>query len=238
MEIYWVILIIVVASLVKGITGFGFALVSLPPLMIWYSPKELIPVLILCNLFVSTVIVLQKKEKKLVSGQFRTFIIFGGIFTILGVVTLKNISEDLLIKTLSVFLILFSLLSLLGIKYSVKLTNTSYKVAGAFLGFLTGSTSISGPPMALFLHSANVDNKQFREIFAWFSIVTTVIALTGYAVFGLLTKNTFQMAGMFLPILYLGTYFGKRINHLIPIPVFKTSILIITLFASIMLLLK
>jgi len=238
MEIFWILLIVLIASLVKGITGFGFALVSLPLLINWYSPKELIPVLILCNLFVSTVIVLQKKDEKLVNRQFRSFIIFGGLFTLFGVIVLKNMPEEMLIRTLSIILIVLSVISLLGIKYSLKLTDTAYKVAGAFLGFLTGSTSISGPPMALFLHSANVNNKEFREIFAWFSIVTTVIALGGYAFFGLLTLQTFKMAGMFLPILYFGTYFGKRLNHRIPISVFKQSILIITLFSSIMLLLR
>lgn len=53
MEIFWIIIIVLAASLVKGITGFGFALVSLPLLLIWYSPREIIPVLILCNLIAS-----------------------------------------------------------------------------------------------------------------------------------------------------------------------------------------
>ena len=116
MELFWVLIIISVASLIKGITGFGFALVSLPPLMMWYSPKELIPVLMLCNLFASTIIILQKKNRKLVNKQFRTLIIYGGIFTILGVITLSNISDRILVIILSIFFILLSVFSLLGIK--------------------------------------------------------------------------------------------------------------------------
>jgi uncharacterized membrane protein YfcA len=89
MELTWIILIVVIASLVKGITGFGFALVSLPPLMIWYSPKEIIPVLLLCNLFSSIIIVLQKKEHKLINKQFKSLIIHGALFTIVGVMFLN-----------------------------------------------------------------------------------------------------------------------------------------------------
>lgn len=238
MELTWIILIVVIASLVKGITGFGFALVSLPPLMIWYSPKEIIPVLLLCNLFSSIIIVLQKKEHKLINKQFKSLIIYGALFTIVGVMFLKYLPAELMVVILSVFLILLSILSILGIQYSIKLTNRSYKIAGAFLGLLTGSISISGPPMALFLHSAKVDNQQFREIFSWFSIVTSIVALAGYFVLHILTFKSFKMAILFLPILFIGSFIGKKINHLIPLVVFKKAILFITLISSIFILLK
>ncbi|BAX81707.1 sulfite exporter TauE/SafE family protein [Labilibaculum antarcticum] len=235
---FWIILIVSVASLIKGITGFGFALVALPPLLIWYSPKEIIPVLILCNLFASLVIVLQKKDRKLVNKKFQSLIFFGAIFTLVGVLTLKYISENILITIMSIFFILLSILSLLGIRYTIKLSDWSYRIAGMFLGFLTGSISISGPPLALFLHSANVDKEEFREIFSWFSIVTAFIALVGYGVLGLLTVATFKMGFLFLPILYLGSFIGKRLNHCISPFLFKNISVFITLLSSLFLLLK
>lgn len=238
MELYWITLIVVFASLVKGITGFGFALVALPPLLIWYTPKEVIPVLLLCNLFSSIIIVLQKKEHKLINKQFKSLIIYGALFTITGVVFLKYLPEELMVVILSVFLIVLSILSILGIQYPIKLTNRSYKIAGALLGFLTGSISISGPPMALFLYSAKVNNQQFREIFSWFSIVTAIVALAGYFALGILTFKAVEMALIFLPILFIGSFIGKRLNKLIPIVAFKKAILFITLFASIFILLK
>jgi len=235
---FWIILIVSLASLVKGITGFGFALIALPPLLIWYSPQEIIPVLILCNLFASLVIVLQKKDRDLVSKQFQCLISYGALFTLVGVLTLKYLSEDILITIMSIFFILLSVFSLLGIRYSIRLSDWSYKIAGMFLGFLTGSISISGPPLALFLHSAKVDNQEFREIFSWFSIVTAFIALVGYGVVGLLTLATFKMALLFLPILYLGSFIGKRLNQCISPLLFKNISVFITLLSSLFLLLK
>ena len=238
MEQFWIALIVVIASLVKGITGFGFALVALPPLMIWYSPKEIIPVLLLCNLFSSVLIVLQKKDRQLINKQFEWLIIFGALFTIVGVVFLKYLPEHLLIVIVSVFLIILTVLSILGVQYPLKITDRSYKIAGAFLGFLTGSISISGPPMALFLYSAKVDIQQFREIFSWFSVVTSVVALSGYFVLGILTLQSLKTSLLFLPILFIGSFIGKRINNIIPVIVFKKAILIITLFSSVFILLK
>lgn len=238
MENFWIIIIVLMASLVKGISGFGFALVSLPPLMIWYTPKEIIPVLLLCNLISSILIVLQKKERKLINKHFEILIIYGAIFTIFGVIGLKYLPENLMVLILSVFLILLSLLSMVGVHYPIKTTNRSSKIAGAFLGLLTGSISISGPPMALFLHAANVDNQEFREIFSWFSIVTSMVALAGYFILGILTIQFFEMTIMFLPILFIGSFVGKRINHLVSPVAFKKGILIITLFSSIFILVK
>lgn len=231
-------MVVVIASLVKGITGFGFALVALPPLMIWYSPKEIIPVLLLCNLFASVLIILQKKERQLINRQFKWLIIFGALFTIVGVIFLKYLPEHLLIVIVSIFLIILTVLSILGVQYPIKITNRSYKIAGAFLGFLTGSISISGPPMALFLYSAKVDKQQFREIFSWFSIVTSIVALAGYVVLGILTIESLKMSLLFLPILFIGSFIGKKLNNLIPLIVFKKAILIITLFSSVFILLK
>lgn len=238
MEFFWIVLIVVVASLVKGITGFGFALISLPPLLLWYSPIELIPVLVLCNFCASLIIVLQKRDRKLVSPQFRTLIIYGALFTLVGVFALNFISENILIKIMSVFFILLSILSLLGLKYTMKLSLLSYKIAGAFLGFLTGSISISGPPLALFLNSAKVSNEEFREVFSWFSLVTSIVAIGGYAISNLLTFQTLKMALLFLPILFLGSYIGKRINKHLSVAFFEKLILSITLASSVFLLVK
>jgi len=213
MDYFWIILIIAVASLTKGMTGFGFALVAFPPLLIFYSPKELIPVLILCILLASLMIVLQKKKRKLVNTRFQSLIVFGALFTMVGVLTLNYISERTLMVIMSIFFILLASLSLLGVKYSFKLTDLSYRIAGAILGFLTGSISISGPPLALFMNVARVDNQVFREVFAWFSVVTATIALIGYGLIGLLTLETIKMTLLFLPLLFVGSFIGKRLNQ-------------------------
>lgn len=238
MELFWIIIILLIASLVKGISGFGFALIALPPLMIWYTPKEIIPALLICNLFSSILIVLQKKDRKLINKQFKALIIYGAIFTVFGVIALKYLPEHLLLLILSIFLIVLSVLSILGIKYAIRITNRSCKIAGAFLGLITGSISISGPPMALFLNAANVDNQEFREIFSWYSIVTSIVALAGYLALGILTIKLLEMTCLFLPILFIGSYFGKKINYTIPSIAFKKGVLIITLVSSILLLMK
>lgn len=240
MDFLWIILIVLAASLIKGITGFGFALVALPLLLNWYPAKELIPVLLACNLLSSTIIVLQKKDRKLISRQFQSLIIYGGIFSLVGVLILKNISENALIFVLSIFFIVLALISLLNFKKRkpLKLHEGYYKIVGSLLGVLTGAISINGPPLALFLNYSNVDNREFREIFAWFSIVTAVITLTGYFFVGIFTLESLKTVAAFFPVLYFGSFAGKRLNSKMSVPLFQKLTVVLTLVASIVLLIK
>jgi len=238
MHYFWIILIIAAASLLKGITGFGFALFSLPLLMNWYSPKELIPVLVFCNLFSSVIIILQKKERKLVNKEAGNLIAYAGFFTLIGVVVLKNISDTLLVTIMSISFIIMALFSILKVNRSFRFKNSTYKIAGMFLGILTGSISVSGPPLALFLNSAKVDKQEFREIFAWFSVVTAVIALAGYFGAGLIMPQMMKTTLLILPILFAGTYLGKRLNNTMQPELFRNITIVITIFSSILLLIK
>jgi len=235
----WVILIIIFSSLIKGITGFGFALVSFPLLLMWYTPKEIIPVLMICNLIASVLIVLQKKEHKLLDKQSYYLIAAGGIFTIGGVIALSSTDGKWLIRFSGILFILLTIYSLVrkNTKYST-MRDRAYLLAGAFIGFLTGAISVSGPPLALFLNKANISNRKFREIFAAFSIITAIIAIFGYHQAAMMTSQTLKLAFIFVPILLIGTIFGKRLNTVIPIEKFQTINIVLTLIASIILVMQ
>jgi uncharacterized membrane protein YfcA len=231
----WVILIIVFSSLIKGITGFGFALFSFPLLLMWYEPKEIIPVLMICNLIASILIVLQKKEHKLLDKQSYFLIGAGGLFTMAGVIALSASEDRLLVHLSGILFIVLTLFSLKNRKSTnTILPNYTYITAGSLIGFLTGAVSVSGPPLALFLNRANVSNRKFREIFAAFSVVTAVIAIYGYFQVGMITFPTLKMSLIFAPILLAGTIFGKKLNAVISIGSFKTINIVLTLISSVL----
>jgi uncharacterized membrane protein YfcA len=235
----WIILIIVFSSLIKGITGFGFALLSFPLLLMWYAPKEIIPVLMICNLIASILIVLQKKEHKLLDKQSYFLIGSGGIFTMAGVIALSSSGERILIHLSGFLFVLLTLYSLRKRKQKgKKLPNYTYLTAGSFIGFLTGAVSVSGPPLALFLNRANVSNRKFREIFAAFSVVTAVIAIFGYFQAGMISLSTLKMSLIFAPILLIGTIVGKKLNTIMSINGFHIVNIVLTLLASVLMILS
>ncbi|MCD6597504.1 MAG: hypothetical protein J7L04_07450, partial [Bacteroidales bacterium] len=66
-------------------------------------------------------------------------------------------------------------------------------IAGLTSGFTGGSISISGPPLALFLSSLNYKNNGFRQVFAIFSIVTSVLAMITYFFIGLVSLDSMKV---------------------------------------------
>lgn len=230
--------ILLIASILKGITGFGFALVALPVLSIWYSPKELIPFLMINNLIASGIILLQPKEEKLVNESFKSLIFWGSLFTIAGVIILKFLPEKQLSILLGLGFVLMSLLSIVNVDQHFTFKRRFYKFAGAFIGIITGSMSVSGPPLALFINSTHASKQEFREIFAWFSTTTAIVAILGYYYYGLLDHTVIRFTLWCIPLVFLGAFIGKRINHKIPQVLFTRVILVITLISSVIIIVK
>ena len=220
MEWIFVVMVVLIASLVKGITGFGFALVSLPILVAWFPVKELIPVLTICNLLASIVIVLQKKSIPLINASSRLLIYCGSVATILGVILLSSISETVVTLVIAALMALLSVVSILGKLGTVSNKPVNFVYAGIISGLLAGSVSISGPPLAIFMKGIRMEKAEFREVFSWFSIITATIALTGYYMSGLLSWSEVKLSLCFFPILYIGSYLGKRINARISLKAF------------------
>jgi uncharacterized membrane protein YfcA len=220
-------------------TGFGFALLSFPLLLTWYSPKEIIPVLMICNLIASVMIVLQKKEYKMLDKQSYYLIGAGGLFTIAGVIALSSTSGEWLIRFSGILFIVLTIYSVAK-KMPRKTTmgDGSYLSAGAFIGFLTGAVSVSGPPLALFLNKANISNRKFREIFAAFSVITAIIAIFGYYQAGMITLLTLKTSLIFVPILLTGTIVGKKLNTIVSVEKFQAINIVLTLIASIMMIVR
>ncbi len=238
MEIVWIAIVVAFASLLKGVTGFGFGIIVMPLLMNWFYPKELIPVIAFCNLISSLLIVFQKKEVNLLPKKSWVLIVSGGLSTIPGVVALNYISDSGLYKTISVIFIVLSQLSYKNISSDKKPTGFTYVTAGSVVGFLTGWISASGPSLALFLNHAKISKQEFREIFAWFSVITSPLAIIGYWKINLITEQSLEMTLLFVPLILMGTIIGKRLIAVIPASVFKYITIGLTLLASIILLLR
>ncbi|WP_282014102.1 sulfite exporter TauE/SafE family protein [Marinifilum flexuosum] len=235
----YIFLTVIISSLIKGVSGFGFALISLPILLTWYPPKEIIPVLMICNLVASVFIILQKKNQPLIDKASMSLIVSGGIFTLIGVLVLKHVNANRLVHFSGVVFLVITFLSFIkSNKRHAVLPAYVYPIVGAIIGTITGIISISGPPLALFLNRANVDNKQFREIFAWFSVVTAVIAIAGYYHVGWLTPQALKLSLLFSPILLAGTIVGKYFNGIIPIKSFRTINILLTLISCFLLLIR
>ncbi|MBN2350128.1 MAG: sulfite exporter TauE/SafE family protein [Bacteroidales bacterium] len=234
---HWIIILCIVflSGIVKGTTGFGFALFALPLLVHFIPIKTLVPILTLFNLFSSAQIVIQTRKVKISRSIF--LLSFAGIAgVIIGSLLLKFLPEKWLKLLAAVFLIVLSILFLTGYRFKIRKIRRGNIIAGLVSGFLGGSTSVSGPPLALFLTSLKLDTKHFRFTFAWYSIITAVVAMLDYLKIGLVYTQTFTIFFISLPVLIISIELGKIISKKISQHVFYTGSIIITLLAGLLML--
>lgn len=230
-------LVVLLASLIKGSTGFGFSMTALPLLIFQYAVKTVVPIITIWSLTTSLIIILQKKEFK-VDRKNNVLIFWGALGTITGTLILANLEEKAITLVIAVIFACLTILSLAGYQFKIKNRRMATIQTGLISGVLAGSISISGPPITLFLNALKISKEEFREIFARFDIVTSIVALIGFSIAGYLNNKSFLFALFFVPVIYSGTFLGKRINRLIPQKTFRTLNLVLSLLSCILLVIK
>ncbi|HUS85920.1 MAG TPA: sulfite exporter TauE/SafE family protein [Bacteroidales bacterium] len=225
--------IILVASTVKGLTGFGLALISMPLLSFFLPLKFLVPLITIFNLITSAIIVWQNPDTK----HFKNEILLsslGVVGVIAGAMLLPVLSDVFLKKILSVVLVALAIAFLSGYRFKIRNIIRARILAGLTSGFLGGLFSIGGPTMVLFLTSLELDKTRFRVTFSLYSLLTTSVAFIGYFFNGLVTLRVITFALILLPALLAGTWLGGKLVEKLPVVTFRKVCIWITLLSGIM----
>jgi uncharacterized membrane protein YfcA len=235
----WLIIlsIIFLSGIVKGTTGFGFALFSLPLLVHFIPIKTLIPIIMLFNLFSSVQIVMQSGQLR-IKKSIILLSVTGVAGIVCGSIILKFFPERWLKLMASIVLIVLSVMFLSGYRFKIRKLKRGNAIAGIISGFLGGSLSVSGPPLALFLTSIKIDTQNFRSTFAWYSVITASVAMADYIMIGIVNLMTLKIFLISLPVLILSIQIGKLISKKISVKLFYTGVVTISLMAGILLFLS
>lgn len=143
-------LVAALAGVVRGITGFGGAMVMAPPLALLLGPWVAVPVVLLLESLAAAPQVLQ--TRKLVRWGVVGPILTATCLTVpLGGALLVRLDPLLLRRTIAAIVIVFSILLLRGWRYTGPQRTRTGVGLGALAGAMLGATSIGGPPVILYL---------------------------------------------------------------------------------------
>lgn len=227
-------IIILFASIVKGLTGFGLALIAIPLLSLLLPVKFLVPLITIINLITSFIIILNSEKVKFQKDE--TIIpIFGVIGITVGSLLLPTLSDIHLKKVLAVVLVIISFAFISGYRFKIRNIIRARITAGLASGLLGGLFSISGPPMVLFLTSLDLDKTRFRVSFSWYSMVITTVAVISFIYSGLLTGEVLLLSLYLTPALFGGTIIGNKLAGIFPGNAFKKACILVTLISGVML---
>ena len=224
-------LVILAAAFTQALTGFGFALVSVPILVIFFSPKISVPIIMVLTVPVM-VTILFHLWKHVQLKRIWILMLMGLAGMPFGTYLLVNLDVQLLKIIIGLTIVFFGTALLLG--YSQRFKNE--KIVSIPIGFLSGilggSTSMSGPPVILFFSNQGDEKNIFRANLVTYFLVLHLSIIPTYIIGGLVTIDTVQTALLFFPALVIGAVLGVKFAAKINENKFKKVVLIIIVFSG------
>jgi uncharacterized protein len=221
-------LVIFLAAIVRGFSGFGFSLLTITALSLIYPPAEIVPSIFMLELAASANL-LPSIWKDIHWRSLGPLTLGCLIATPVGVWALAHIAPAPMQLAMSIFVLIATYLMWRG--FALKsMPGTS--------GLANGAFGIGGPPVILFYFASPAGNLAGRASLVAFFLATDVIGIANQSVHGLITKETVFRALIYLPALLAGVWIGARSFKGIDPEKFRRAVLIILTALAVITLIK
>ena len=198
------------AGVIRGITGFGGALVMTPPLALLFGPWLAVPVALLLESLVALPMVVQ--TRRLVRWRVIGPICVIACVTVpLGGYVLVTADPQMLRRAIAAIVIVFSLLLLQGWRYPGSQRLGTSVGLGAVSGVMLGATSIGAPPVILYLLSGPDPVDTTRANLTLYVVVISLAGLIMLWVGSVLDLAAAWVALLLAPGYYGGLLIGVRL---------------------------
>ena len=202
-------LLIFLAAIVRGFSGFGFSLLAVTSLSLLLPAQEVVPSIFMLEVAASLHL-LPGIWKDVHWKSLVPLIVGCLVATPLGVYLLAHAPQAPMQIALGVFVLVAVAMMALGYAMKTMPNTITSTLVGAASGFCNGAFGIGGPPVILFYFASPAGHIAGRASVIAFFLATDLIGLTFQAGEGLVTKTAFTRALIFLPALLIGVWIGSR----------------------------
>lgn len=212
MEHGGMLVIILFAYFIRGITGFGSGLISVPILALFYPLKFVVPVIMTLD-FTASFILGGMDKKKTAWSEIGLLLPFGLIGALFGVYVLIEFPTPPILMALGLFTIIFGIRNALGIQ-PVGAISRVWALPAGIIGSGAGALfGTSGPPYIIYLTHRLQDKTSVRATFSWLFVIDGGFRLALFVIAGLLLRqDTLSAIGLGLIPMLLGLYIGNRVH--------------------------
>jgi len=202
--------IAVAAGAVRGITGFGGALVMTPPLALLFGPAIAVPVALLLESVVAAPMLVHTR-RQVRWRAIGPILVTACLTAPLGGYILATADPQTLRRAIAAIVIAFCLLLLAGWRYQGRQRIATSVALGALSGAMAGATSIGGPPVILYLLSGPDPVDITRANLTLFVAVTSLAAIIALWANGVLGTGAAWTGLVLAPGYYGGLIAGTRL---------------------------
>lgn len=225
------IVIVLLAGFTQGLTSFGFALIAVPILSGFIPIHEVVPVVVVLCIGTNALILLQSWRAVDLSKIWR-LVLASLIGAPLGTQALLHIQPGMLKLIVGVLIVLVSLLMLTGKTFPIRSKRKAMLPVGLMSGFLNGSISMSGPPVALFMSNQGTDKEAFRANITAYAILLNLATVATFWYSHLLTPAVLHYSLWLVPTMILGVLLGSLAVRRISQALFKRLTLVLILLSG------
>jgi uncharacterized protein len=207
-------LIIWFAYLVYGLTGFGSGLVAVPILAHFMPLQFVVPYILVLNVSASVAMLRKQGFRRQTNWrELMPLLPFGVVGMIIGTFLLLNIPQGWLLLGLGIFILVFGIRNLLGIRGDHLISKLWALPAGLLGGTVGALFSTSGPPYVIYLTHRLRDPSQLRSSFSALIMLESGLRLIVFLFAGLVLQDSMMPALLLaFPLMWFGLYVGNRIH--------------------------
>jgi uncharacterized protein len=212
-----VIVVVTLAGLIRGITGFGGAMLMAPPLSLLIGAVPTVVIALILE--TAAALVMFPDALRKINKRVLFYLILPACFTVpIGGYFLLTLDPLIARKIISGVVVIFSLMLLSGLQYSGPHRPSTSLLLGSIVGVLLGATSVGAPPVILYLLSGPDPQAVTRANLTVFVTAISAIGLVMLLVAGAYTKqltvSAFLLCVPYLAATWLGGTLFARLSDL------------------------
>lgn len=231
-EITYAICILFIASVIRGLTGFGFSAIIVTGLSIVIPPAQTVVLALILEIIASLQLlpsVWKSIKWKLLAALF----VGTAVGTPLGVSILAWLEPETSRLIISCMVLIFAILIWKGYSYSGPRNIMVDSMVGFISGICNGAAALGGLPVVTFLLSTDAGVAAIRATLIAMFFCTDVYAVLFAGGHGLVTSTTFTHVLASIPLLVIGLWTGKKLFSVASPEMFKKVALTLLIALSI-----
>ena len=228
-------LVIFFAVFTQSLTGFGSALVAMVFLPKLVGIQVAAPLVALIAVTIEIFLAIRYHRSLNPSTLWR--LVLASIIGIpLGILALKQISENVLLTVLGVVIIGYALYALFDFKLP-ELRHPCWAYgAGLISGVLSGAYNTGGPPVVIYGACQRWEPTEFKSNLQGFFLISDLFVVSGHAIDHNLTPAVLHSFIWALPAIALGILIGTSLDRYLNPAIFRKAVLVLLAIMGITLL--
>ncbi len=204
--------ILLAAYVIRGITGFGSGLVSVPLLALFLPLQFVVPLVLLLD-FTASIVIGGFNFRRVQWNEIGVLIPFGVVGVILGTTLLVNLPAEPMLLALAGFVFIFAMRSVLNI-HGDKPASRAWAAPAALTGGTVGALfGTGGPPYVIYLTHRIRDKSDLRATFSALLFTEGATRIVSFLLAGLLLSAKVWIAYLVaLPLVLGALYLGGRVH--------------------------